>query len=382
MMLRGMFALLAIAMLGSCANQGSSGEQISGTIKGAEGETLMLYRFVSNRPVVTDSIKIAEDGSFAFTPSKAMELNFYQLALDQERSVVFITDSTEQIHIEADATDMAQTASFEGSKHSELLDQFQDQIRPIEKQMNELRQISKDKTIAEEERSQAFGQVVDLTRQRREMAVNFIETNSTSPAALAALAEININQDIAYYEKVNKDLKTGFGHSYYYKMIDQQIQHAKQPKTAQQSNQKNSKYTVGMDAPDIRMKNPEGQELSLHDLKGKVVMIDFWASWCGPCRRENPNVVAAYNKYNKDGFEIFSVSLDKDANKWQTAIAQDGLLWPNHVSDLQGWNNAASREYGVSSIPHTILVGRDGKIIGTHLRGPALEAKLAEIFEG
>jgi thiol-disulfide isomerase/thioredoxin len=110
------------------------------------------------------------------------------------------------------------------------------------------------------------------------------------------------------------------------------------------------------------------------------VLIDFWASWCGPCRRENPTVVRAYQKYKDKGFEIFSVSLDSDKTRWTQAIAQDGLVWPNHVSDLAGWRNAAAGAYGVSSIPATFLLDRNGNIVGTNLRGPALEARLSELL--
>ena len=296
---------------------------------------------------------------------------------------MLVTDSTESVTVKVDSQDMLGTLSFSGSRNSELLDEFQDMIRPLEMQLMELREISKDESRSKEERAQAFSQSIDINQEKREIALAFIEKNSNSPAALAALGELNTKQDLEQYKKVSKALEPTFAHSFYHKAINQQIANAENPagnRQAPQQQAKNNKYTVGMDAPDIVMKDPSGKERSLHDLRGKVVMIDFWASWCGPCRRENPNVVAAYNKYNKDGFEIFSVSLDKDADRWTQAIEQDGLLWPNHVSDLQGWNNAASRDYGVSSIPHTILVGRDGKIVGTHLRGPALEAKLAELF--
>ncbi len=139
-------------------------------------------------------------------------------------------------------------------------------------------------------------------------------------------------------------------------------------------------FVTGGEAPEIEMKTPEGEMLKLSDLKGQVVLIDFWASWCGPCRKENPNVVKVYNKYNEAGFEILGVSLDKTKDKWLKAIAKDGLTWP-HVSDLRGWQNKAAQTYGVRSIPHTVLVDREGKIIARNLRGPALERKLAEIFD-
>jgi len=132
-------------------------------------------------------------------------------------------------------------------------------------------------------------------------------------------------------------------------------------------------------APNISAPTPDGEVLALNDLKGKVVLIDFWASWCGPCRRENPNVVKMYNKYKDKGFEILGVSLDKNRDRWLKAIEDDNLTWP-HISDLEGWASKPAQMYKVSSIPYTVLVDKDGKIIGKKLRGPSLEAKLAEIF--
>jgi thiol-disulfide isomerase/thioredoxin len=131
-------------------------------------------------------------------------------------------------------------------------------------------------------------------------------------------------------------------------------------------------------APEIAMKNPSGTELRLSSLKGKVVLIDFWASWCAPCRRENPNVVRLYKKFRSEGFEVFSVSLDQDANAWKTAIARDGLIWPNHVSDLMGWQTPLTQVYGFNSIPYTVLLNREGNIVGTNLRGKELEQKLEQ----
>ena len=135
----------------------------------------------------------------------------------------------------------------------------------------------------------------------------------------------------------------------------------------------------GQPAPELMFNTPEGQPLALSSLRGKTVLIDFWASWCGPCRRENPNVKRVYDKYKDQGFEIYGVSLDKGKAKWVEAIQKDGLPWL-HVSDLQGWGSAAAKIYSVTSIPQTFLVGPDGTILERGLRGPALEQKLAEIF--
>lgn len=139
-------------------------------------------------------------------------------------------------------------------------------------------------------------------------------------------------------------------------------------------------FKIGGEAPDFTQQTPDGQDFSLSQLRGKVVLIDFWASWCGPCRAENPNVVRLYDQYHSKGFEILGVSLDKTKDRWLQAIEQDGLKWL-HVSDLLGWQNAVAQQYSVQSIPHTILLDAEGKIIARGLRGPALASKLAELFD-
>lgn len=137
---------------------------------------------------------------------------------------------------------------------------------------------------------------------------------------------------------------------------------------------------IGDEAAEIILPNVEGEIMKLSDLKGKVVLIDFWASWCGPCRREMPNVVAAYNQYRDKGFTVYSISLDGDKARWQNAIKQDGMVWPYHVSELKKWDSKAARDYFVRGIPATFLVDERGVIVGTNLRGASLHKKLAELL--
>lgn len=144
---------------------------------------------------------------------------------------------------------------------------------------------------------------------------------------------------------------------------------------------------VGSKAKDISLKSPEDQEIKLSSIKGKIVLIDFWASWCGPCRRENPNLVKSYERF-KDakfkkakGFTIYSVSLDRNKEAWQKAIVQDKLTWQYHVSDLKGWQSDAAAQYQVSSIPMNFLLDENGIIVAKNLRGAALDAELEKLLK-
>lgn len=170
----------------------------------------------------------------------------------------------------------------------------------------------------------------------------------------------------ALYKRVRDVLTPQYGENNFVRYIDGKLQNV---------------LVAGMEAPDVVMKDRDGNTRRLSDLRGKVVLLDFWASWCRPCRMENPNVVRLYHQYHEKGFDIFSVSLDNSRDAWLKAIKDDGLIWENHVSDLKGWTSSGGKLYGVASIPATVLVAPDGTIIARNLRGAELEAKLKELFD-
>ena len=184
-------------------------------------------------------------------------------------------------------------------------------------------------------------------------------------AFLVTFFEKTFEQHAPLYKKIRDALVGQWSENEFVKHLDSRLQTA---------------LFAGMEAPDIALPDRDGNTRRLSDLRGNVVLIDFWASWCRPCRLENPNVVRLYHQYHDKGFEIFSVSLDNSRDAWLKAIGDDHLEWPNHVSDLRGWSSAGGRLYGIQSIPSTVLVDRNGNILARNLRGQELENKLKEIF--
>lgn len=208
----------------------------------------------------------------------------------------------------------------------------------------------------------------DILAAKRKVVGSFVKENPGSLRAAMAIIE-----NFSYYAEAS-DVQP------LYDALSPEIKNSQKGKEIKKMIDTYAKVAVGKPAPDITQYTPDSSSLSLSSLKGKYVLIDFWASWCGPCRRENPNVLAAYNQFKDKGFTVFGVSYDVKKDRWKKAIADDHLNW-NQVSDLRGWQNSTSAEYGIKAIPSNLLIDKNGVIVAKNIFGEKLVEKLKEVLD-
>lgn len=352
---------------------------ISGVISGADGQGVFLEVASQNGVINVAETKIV-DGKFELA-TNIPGLGIYQLRLGDkpENSLVLTANTGDKIKIEGDINTIALNAKISGVDWAKQYNEFMQLAANFSNAQNEL--MGMQGKVTQEELVKRY---LELKKPMDDYAKEQINKNPASAFNIVLSNSLMPMQGFIDYPKENVEILRKMADSYTEKYANSPVAKS----LNEQVIQIESGYKEYLElksgkkaAPDLIMKSPEGKEIKLSSLKGKVVLVDFWASWCGPCRKENPNVVRLYNKYKNKGFTIYSVSLDTEKSSWVNAIEQDGLIWPNHVSDLLGWKSFVVKLYGFDAIPHTVLVGKDGNIIDIGLRGKALEDKLAELLK-
>jgi len=337
---------------------------ISGKIEGGENADVYLQIVESKGVKGLDTIKAGPNGEYKFEYTSDLP-EFYRVGTNEQNSFYLVLEPGESAEVNAKNQNLFKT--YEIIEAPEECHRMKE-MNGITGMMDSINMIMQASQMNKDQRmfQNALVEFDNISIKMNREIKAYINRKPASLSSLAALQNLNFDQEFDYYLKVITALDgIANGNDIYDNMAAQILSMRK--------------VAVGSEAPEITMSQPNGEVISLSDFRGQYVLIDFWASWCGPCRRENPNVKKVYDKYHEKGFEILGVSLDKAMQPWLNAIGQDGLEW-RHVSDLKFWSSPVVAEYQVTGIPHTVLVDPKGIIVAKNLRGEALDLKLAQLL--
>lgn len=359
--------LLAITILiASCTSKPHY--IIKGKIEGSDKITFLLQKKDAGKYITIDSA-VSKKGSFTIKGGEVAYPQMVQLMAGNsgkglsfylENSEITITGSLDSISV----------AKITGSKTNDEYKSFVDSNKPLSEEYTriylEYQSASK---AGDAPKVAVLEKLADSTQNEiANLRINFVKNNPASFVTPSILYSLGTDMEAAEIESMLNSLDSAVAKVPQMIILKQRVDVMK-------------KVAVGQKAPDFTMNNVDGNPVALSSKIGtKLLLIDFWAGWCGPCRRENPNVVKVYNEFHKKGFDVFGVSLDKTKEEWVKAIADDKLAWA-HVSDLQYWSNAAAKIYAVNSIPANFLLDETGTIIGKNLRGEDLYNKVKEVLE-
>lgn len=364
------FILLLLIVLG-CSNSNSEdisqdGITISGTVDNPK-DGLILLKAITNTSFETlDTISLKDDKTFSFMFDG--EPGFYRMDFFGAQAVTLILDDS-NIELNVDGTNPRGKFEVKGSPEYDQIIKFNTHQQSVfgERESAINKKYGDAKNAGDNVgASAAQAEYMELLQEKEQLAIETIKIMGPNLAAFQLISSIDKDRNFKFVDSMAVELNKKYPTMVFIQDLVAQMEKARTT-------------AVGVEAPEISLPTPEGNILKLSDLRGQVVLVDFWAQWCKPCRLENPNVVAAYKKFKGKGFTVYGVSLDRTKDKWVQAIEQDGLTW-NHVSDLKYFNSVAAQTYGITGIPFSILVDRNGVIVAKNLRGAALEQELEKVF--
>ncbi|MCX2719671.1 TlpA disulfide reductase family protein [Lentiprolixibacter aurantiacus] len=362
-------ALITAVVIMSCS-QKQEGFEIQGTLNGEleSGVQAFLRKRSEEGRFFTLDTTIVVDGKYSFS-GQQVDPEIYYIFFDVTRGNIPVIIENGTIEVTAQK-DSLQYFKLKGTLQNELFQDFLDGSRTMSyraRAMNaDMRKASADMdTVQMNSLRQEY---TELQEEAKNFELNYIKENPN--AYISALIVEKVQQQKLLPEGEIKNL---------FETLTPEVQNSNIGKRIKERIEKSENVTIGSRAPNFSAPTPAGEELALNDVLGKVTIVDFWAAWCRPCRAENPNVVRIYNKYKDQGLSILGVSLDRKAEDWKQAIADDGLEW-NHVSNVEYFDEIAEL-YNVDAIPATFILDETGTIVAKNLRGPALEEKIVELLQ-
>lgn len=355
------FFIILFCVTLSCKQQDTK-NSIYGKIKSSEKAWIFLQKISEEGFTTIDSTQTSGDGSFRMK-NPATSPDFYILRADPINIIYLVLRENESVEIIGDSKDFENNYSVKGSKDSELIKE----LRAFDRKLNDsLTAVYENSRAASPLNADSIGMGLQIAYSNaiENFAIDFIRNNMRSIVSLSATKFVNQYSELSLLNALKDSLSSTYPDNRYVKDFALLMSEV-------------NNLPPGSDCPDISLKTPDGKLLSLSEFKGKVVLIDFWASWCAPCRRDNPNLVRIYQKFKGSDFEIFGVSLDENLDAWKNAIEKDNISWPQ-VGDLQRWNSEVVKKFYIESIPYNILLNREGKIIAKGLRMAELEMRIQE----